>query len=631
MFVIEVIPLIRGTHISTLSYYSATSYPIGTFLEVPVRNRLTWAVVTEIHSVSDAKTNLRNAAFSLKKLPPQAKPFSVPENVRKTAEILTKTYPATMGAILYQLLPPEVRAGKYQYPAISTLVHNEESAPRVLTAPTTERFVTYRSHIRSVLARRGSILFVVPTSTDIETAQSHLEHGIEDRIVTFSPTHNEREMKAAYAAFEDTNLAKVIITTTSHAYLDRVDLLSIIIENEASDFYVSRTRPYLDHRTTLITHAKATGRSVLLGDILPRTETEYLRREEFYSTEGEPIKRIAFTAPLTIIEQTDKPTAALPFALFSPQLHDRITTTLSGRGRVFIYGARRGLAPVVACIDCGHIARCPDSGTPFSLIRTKTASGEEERWFVSRTSGRRTRAADTCVNCGSWRLRERGIGIQSVYDECVEHFPGQEVLLFDHLTASTPKKARAIIDQFYSTQSTLLVGTQMALPYLTTRGTTISAVTSLDAARATPTWRADEVHLRLLLNLREMSKKEVIVQTRATPDALLAVAENGTIESFYSEELPLREALHYPPFFTFILLSWQGGPVAIEKTEKEILSRTTAYPSTVYSDPLSTSVKILRHALFRLPAKAPEKTELIALLRSFPPYIKIEIDPPRIV
>ena len=39
MFVIEVIPLIRGTKIDTLSYYSGTDYPVGTFLDVMIRNK----------------------------------------------------------------------------------------------------------------------------------------------------------------------------------------------------------------------------------------------------------------------------------------------------------------------------------------------------------------------------------------------------------------------------------------------------------------------------------------------------------------------------------------------------------------------------------------------------------------
>ena len=630
MFVIEVIPLIRGTKIDTLSYYSGTDYAVGTFLDVMIRNKRQRAVVTATYAVAESKTELRNAAFTLQKLLPQSQISSVPEHIKETAQKLTKIYPFGVGAILFQLLPPEVRDGRYQYPKISTLIQTEESTPKVLTAKKSDRFIIYRSHIRSILARRGSVMFVTPTSADVAMAKMQLAQGIEDRIVIFSPNQTPKERLAAFAAFEDTSLAKVIIATPSHAYLDRVDLLSIIVENEASDFYRGRVRPYLDHRTALIVHAKTTGRSILLGDILPRPEIELKRRTELYSTESEETKRLSFTSLLTIVEQKEKPTADNPFSLFSKELTQRITATINSRGRVFLFGARRGLSPVVTCIDCGYIFRCGDSGSPFSLLRTNK-DGKEERWFVSSTSGKRLRAEDTCPNCSSWRLRERGIGIQSVYDDCLLAFPKQKILLFDHLTANTSKRALGIISNFYADRGTILIGTSMALPYLANQGVDLSAVISLDATRANPTWHTDENVLRLILELREFSHKEVLIQTRSATDDLLRCANSGQIESFYTEELSLREVLKYPPYATFILLSWQGDTVAVEKIETEVKKRTAKFTGNFYSNPLSNDSKTLRHALFRIPGEEPAYVELIEIVRTFPPYIKIEIDPNRIV
>ena len=149
---------------------------------------------------------------------------------------------------------------------------------------------------------------------------------------------------------------------------------------------------------------------------MPATEDEFKRREDTYTTFNEPAKRMAFAAPLSIITQRDKAKPDIPFQLFSDELGYAVRRALEGRGRVFLFAARRGLAPVVACIDCSYIFRCPDSGTPYSLMRTYNAAAPEERWFVSSTSGRRVRASDVCPQCGSWRLRERGIGLQQVAD-----------------------------------------------------------------------------------------------------------------------------------------------------------------------------------------------------------------------
>lgn len=309
----------------------------------------------------------------------------------------------------------------------------------------------------------------------------------------------------------------------------------------------------------------------------------------------------------------------------------RLNNILSSRGHIFLYGARRGISPVVTCIDCGHIFRCPDSGTPYSLIKTHSKTGNEERWFVCSTSGKRVRAADTCSKCGSWRLRERGIGIQTVYNECTERFPGKKIFLFDRETVTTKKRAEAILSEFYSARSAILVGTQMTLPYLIPKGVDLSAVVSLDATRSNPTWRADEQTLRLLLLLRDFSHKEVLVQTRTPADDLLKNASTGLIDSFYNDELELRSSLQYPPFAVFILLSWQGTSESVKVVEEEVLNRTTPFVGNCYSSPLSTEQKTLRHALFRISPQDKDLPTLIETISKFPPYIKVEIDPSRIV
>ena len=298
-----------------------------------------------------------------------------------------------------------------------------------------------------------------------------------------------------------------------------------------------------------------------------------------------------------------------------------------------MFAARRGLAPVVACYDCGTIFRCPDSGTPYSLLRTYDTFGNEQRWFVSSTSGKRVPAADVCTHCGSWRLRERGIGIQYIYDECKEHFPHVPIFLFDHTTATTYTKANKIIKEFNSTKGSILIGTAMALPYLD-QPVALSAIVSLDATRCIPSWRADEQLFRLLLQLRERSHKEVIVQSRQESDDLLLYATRGAVERFFDDELELREMLNYPPFSNLFLLTWQGSAEAIAQTEKLIKDTlkkvTPAVTGQYYTNPNSVNSKAVRHCLLRI-ANDTNCTQLVDQLRTLPPQIAITRNPDRIV
>lgn len=630
MFVIQVTPLIRGTKLESLSYFSSIEYAIGSFVEVPIRGKKQNAIVTEARPVSSTKTALKAATFSLRKLPNQINPIILPETIRETAEKLTHIYPASVGSILFSLLSPDIRNGSVPYPRTETIIHHEETTPQLLTAQVDERYIIYQSFIRSTFAHHGSIMIVVPTAVETDFAVKKLSSGIEDRVIVFSPSQTKRQREASYRKLSDTTVAKLIITTPSHAYLERPDLIAVIIEQSSSGHYVTKQRPYLDHRDALITYAKVAGRSILLGDIVPRTEDEVKRRSETYLTYGEEAKRVAFTSPLTIIKQKDKPKPDAPFRLFSHELMTSVERALEAKGHVFFYSARRGLAPVVFCIDCGNIFRCPDSNTPYSLVRT-IKNGEEERWFVSSTSGRRVKAADVCPNCGSWRLRERGIGIQHVYDEWKEQMPDTDVTIMDNTTASTPKQALKIAEEFFAKRSGVLIGTQIALPFLS-RGVDVSAIISLDAARSIPTWRADESLFRLLLRLRECTAKEVIVQTRTETDNLLIHATRGAVERFYDDEIALRKMLQYPPFSTFVLLTWVGTVTSVLDLEKPIAAGLKDHQVQFYNNPNSTHNKTHRHGLIRVPADNNTMYEsLLTNLRALPPYVKVEINPERIV
>ncbi|MES2749307.1 MAG: hypothetical protein V4606_02860 [Patescibacteria group bacterium] len=632
MFVIEVIPLVRGIQIESLSYFSSTNYDVGSIIAIPVRGKTIRGIVVDGKAVSTTKTALKAATFSLRKLPEQKDVQKIAPSLLATVDKLYTENPSKRGAILFSLLPPDIRTGVAPYPSTPlNEINNEDSTPQILCASEGDRIIQYQTIIRSAFAHRGSVLLVVPTSTAVDTMKRALERGISERVICFSSHQTKKERERAYTAFGDLTHATLTIATPSFAYLERADSTTIIMENAASPHYVMRTRPHLDHRAVLKTLAAITKRSIILGDTLIATEDEYKRRNDIYQTFGEHPIRLELPAKLTIINQTDKPKNDIPFQLFSPELIKRIETTLEGRHNVFLFAARRGLAPVVACVDCGYIFRCPDSGTPYSLLRTLNKEHVEERWFVSSTSGKRVRAADVCAQCGSWRLRERGIGIQQVEDECRKVFPKTPLTIFDHTTATTHKRATQLTKDFEKQKGAILLGTQMVMPYIPTN-ISMSAIVSLDAVRAIPSWRADETVFRMILELREHSSREVMIQTRSETDDLLIYASRAAVDRFHDDEIALRQMLKYPPFAKFIFFSWQGNATVITETEAVIKKMLAMHNLTgsFYTNPHSKAKEQLRHCLLRLDPSVDTK-DLIDTLRHVPPYVAITINPDRIV
>lgn len=629
MFVIDIIPLMRGTTLDTLSYFSAVAYGAGTIVQIPIRGKITTGIVIDNQPVSNAKTALKAATFSLRKLPVQTNPITLPKHLMTTVDELLTQYSTSKGALLFSLLPPDIRTGTKNYPVNNSSLSDEDYTPQLITALKSERFVEYKSIIRSAFAHRGSVVLVLPSTQAVVQANNFFAVGIKERVVCFHSQQTKQQRIDAYANFEDMHHTILIITTPSFAYLDRFDITHIIVEEVSNQFYQIKERPYLDHRIALRILAKHTGRALVLGDSVMPAEYEYARQHDKFITHGEQPKRLAFTTPLNIVKQKDKPDGQIPFQLFSPELITQINNTLASRRHVFLYSARRGLASVIACADCGYIFRCPEAGTPYSLLRTYDTNHNELRWFISSTSGRRIRAADTCPTCGSWRLRERGIGIQHIYDECRKLFPLTPIITIDHTTANTYKKAITLQKKAESLKGVIILGTALALPYLP-KNIALSAVVSLDAVRAIPTWRADEYLFHLLTTLRENTSHEVIVQTRHEIDDVLLYASRGALERFYDDEINLRKMLNYPPFCTFIFCTWQGTPKTTAGTEIIIRNRLSSVNclGEFYTNPHSNGEKIIRHCLIRLNELNPT---LIDTLRTLPPYISITVNPDRIV
>jgi len=630
MNVVSVIPLIRGSQLDTLSYYTSQTFPLGTIITVPIRNQQKPAVVLKCAPGSATKAALRAATFRLRKLPEQHECPALPAALLQTAQTLVKHTPAELGAIVYALLPKEVREGDVTIATVSGNYQARENTDiTVLTGTYEDRYRSYRSRIRETFAHRGSVLFVVPTTADVERARTCLERGIEKRIVTFSAALTKKKLHDAYADFQDVTHAKLVITTPSHAFLDRHDFTDIIIDQSRSRAYKSRFRPYLDIRECLKHLARHTGRRVVLGDLVPRTEDEYLRREDIYETEGDVPKRLTVTGRLEVVEPPATRSASDKFELFFPPVLKELASITSKRKNIFIYAARRGLAPVVTCVDCGYIFRCPDSGAPYTLFKTEK-NGEEQRWFVAAASGRRLRAPDTCPQCSSWRLRERGIGIQHIEKELRAQFPTVPLILFDHTTATTLRKATQLVSTFYETKGAIMLGTAMALPYLE-RPIPYTIVTSLDAARSVPTWRAEEELFSLLMQLREKTEEVCYLQTRSAPDEVVGLAVSAQIEAFYDGELALREQLKYPPFSIFVHLTLAGTAQMVQKLETELDALLLPWKPRFYHAPTTTSAKATRYGLLRIPRHAWPDEKLMHTLRSLPPNVRIEVNPDRII
>lgn len=629
MFVVDVIPIGRGVSIGSLSYFSSEQYERGTIVTIPVRNKMMSAVVMRAVEASATKTALRAATFSLKRLPEQERLTSLPPSFMAAVDALAEYYATQPGAVLFSLLPTEIRNGTIPLPFTTIEQQRVHVTPEIFQATVEDRSVSYRSIVRQAFANNTSVIVVTPSGGDVDRITNLLSTGIKKHVIVLNRAIGVRELRKSYERIADMSHPVVIIASPQYAFIERSDISTIILERSRGNGYRSSQRPYIDFLHALEVHSSICGRRVIIADTIIRTEDEWRLRNDLAQPLEEHPKRLALPGTLSVRHMLDT-SDGVAFPLFSEELVTTILKTIDKKERVFLFAARRGLAPIVACVDCGHIIRSPESGAPMSLHR-KMVNGLEERYFVCNVSGQKTKAKDLCPQCGSWRLRERGIGVQQMYDELKKMLPEEHLILFDHTTANTPKKADQLITSFYDTKKSIMVGTALALPYLTKLVET-SAVLSMDSLRAIPSWRQQEELFSTILTLREKTSGTVLVQTRTTADdEMLKHAAKGDTSWFYGEELAAREACTYPPYFVFIHLTWTCPEGADDTLARDVEERLAQFEPHIYEAPAYNGTKRTRYALIRVPQAAWPDDLLVDAVRSLPPSVRVIINPNRIV
>lgn len=567
MYLVSVVPISKSSAHKTLSYFSSTRIAAGTMVKVPLGNRVARAVVLTSRSALSAKSSIRKAAYALKKINKKdileaGLSLQFLSAVNETATY----YATTAGALLTRLLPkmlleePELWTPRFHKGKLG--VQHKETL--LLQMETEERFSQYRAMVRQCFARKTSVMFVVPTHIDAMRARAHLSQGIAEYVHVFSLKEKTEEAKRAWQkALSDTHPV-LFITTSAGLSFERRDLATVIIERENSRAWRTLASPYINFKVFLEKLSRTTARQLVLGDSVLSIETLWNWKEKGADHGELSLVRWRLpAAPTTLIDVSAKPDQNGKFEIFSPELKNLIKKALeeggqdSAPGKIFLLGVRRGLSPTTVCADCGYILPCLNCGAPVVLHEPrsdlKNSKGPTlERIYICHACGTKRESNTTCGYCGSWKLVPLGIGVEKIAAEARKLFPEANVLVLDKDHAPTEKKAQSIIKRFKDS-GRILVGTELALFYA--EKVPYGALVSADSLFSIPDFSINEKIFYLVSHLREMTEKEVIIQTRNIGKQVLAWAALGNIIDFYSNEIEERKALLYPPFSVFIKIT----------------------------------------------------------------------------
>lgn len=616
MYTVEVAPLVRGTFLDSLTFFSKESVAVGALVRIPLRGRSVHALILSIRDARQEKLGLKTLGFALKKL----------EDTEPQLVLSEAFMSGAMALARYALVPVGAVVREFTFMKLLTETHaptntpQRETVPEIqaLSAETESRVATYRSLAREAFARNRSVILIASTLSEVAWLSDALARGIEDRVVTLHAGLTARALKLAWERATAPE-PPLIIGTPPVLSIPRTDIDAIVVEREHAKSFVSRGSGRLDTRLCAEFIARAASTRLILGDFPLRVET--------FGRIGVDIEELSrgsgrSESPADVLiydSRTQKDGQKKSFAPLSDETIARIQSA-SDRGlQSVVYAARRGIAPLTVCNDCGTPVS-DSAGVPLTLYKTPDGNV-----FRSHKTGALVSAESACTTCGGWNLVTLGIGVDRVHDYLRTHLSGPLFVLTAD-SAPTHKEGKKITDAFYGARGSCLIGTERIFPYLITP-VSLSVVASIDSTLSLSAWRAEEQAHATLFALLSCTTDTLVIETRQ-PDApvMKSIASKNPSE-YIRGMVQERATFGYPPFTTFITLSWSGTPEIIADIERTVITALQAYETVGPLPPEAIGRGRFRERMvIRLPRTAWPDHRLSTLLEILPVQVEVDAD-----
>jgi len=626
MRIASVIPITNAAQSGELTYFTSRDISRGSLVTIEIRKKKIDAIVSEVEELGEHKDRIRKSLFTLKKIMGVKKGHVVLSEFLKSAEETAIYHATSVGSILFQSMPIVALENRTQ--VIKSIQRGSDSA-EVLAyqAPPDERNSRYKSLSREIFAKGQSLIIVCPTVYEAKKLYASLSRGIEGYAFLMHGSLSKKKQRETWVSMLEETHPILLISTPKFMCVPRGDLGSIVIEREQSRHYKSLNRPYLDSRVLIEKYAKNLNIPLTLSDTILRVKTIYRMRKNKI-VELAPLK-MQYRSDAEIIEvdtrkKEDASQASMAFNPLSLELCETIAQAQKNKESVFLYVARRSLAPITYCRDCGSTYTCNNCEAPLALHEEKN-----KREYVCHICKDVTSADARCKLCNSWRLEPYGIGTETVL-KAVEEIYSDHVFILDSDHFKNLDEAEEQINK-WSKKGGVCIGTQMALPAILGKANH-TAVVSLDSLFSIPDYAMNEKIFLLLTGLRVGTSGNVIVQSRNPKAEIFKFAREGNVAEFIEHELKLREKYGYPPYKTLVKLQITGAPLSIKKEEVRLLRILDKYDTSFYNSyTRGAPRRNARNILIYLPESSWPDTDLSEKLRSLPFSVSVEVDPLSIV
>ncbi|WP_300020950.1 primosomal protein N' [uncultured Maribacter sp.] len=416
----------------------------------------------------------------------------------------------------------------------------------------------YVKLIEECLEKGLQALYLLPEIALTTQLISRLQEYFGEKIAIYHSKYNVQERVEVWQnVLQAKPKAQLVIGARSAMYLPFSKLGLIVVDEEhESSFKQFDPAPRYHARDAAIVLGHLHKANILLGSATPSVESYYNAQTGKYGYAE--ITRRYGNVLMPEMELVDIKEASRKRKMkghFSERLFMEMEETLNEGMQIILFQNRRGFAPLMECLTCGHTPQCPNCDVSLTYHQYR-------KQLRCHYCGHHTALPEICFACGSPELDTKGFGTEQIEKEVSELFPEATVGRMDLDTTRGKHGYEKIITAFEQQELDILVGTQMVTKGLDFRNVNLVGVMNADSLLNFPDYRAHERTYQLLTQVsgragRTKKRGRVIIQTYNPYHQILKQVTTGDFEGMYTEQLYEREQFKYPPVNRIIKVTFK--------------------------------------------------------------------------
>lgn len=344
---------------------------------------------------------------------------------------------------------------------------------------------------------------------------------------------------------------KIAIGARSAIFAPFDNLGAIIIDEEHDNSYISSKDPKYHTREIAKYRAFYHSCKLIMASATPSIET--MKEVKDGKLDLLHLRtRVNNTMPDINLVDMREELKKSNYSMLSYKLQEEIRKNLSNKEQTILFLNKIGHDSFTFCRACGYVVKCEACDVAMTYHKNVDK-------LVCHYCGRTKNQVRVCPNCHSKKIKEFGAGTEKLEEEVRQFFPDANIFRMDSMVATNKAKYDHMYRSMKEGKIDILLGTQMIAKGLDFENVTLVGIISADLSLNVGDFSAQETSFQLLTQVagragRANKPGRAIIQTYKPENFVIQAVKENDYESFFANELKIREAFSYPPFKNIITI-----------------------------------------------------------------------------